>query len=343
MKILLFGDAHFCERSSIVTKYGQQYSVRLENQLRTFNWIKDQMYANGCELIIGLGDFFDKCQLSDTEITAAKELPLSTLPAYLLVGNHESSYASLEFSSTKLLESSSCKAIYVPSVMRIGSTEVCLLPYVTESDRRALADYFPKADGVKNRIILSHNDISGISYGPVTSTEGFGIKEIEENCDLFINAHIHNGQQISSKIYNIGNITGQNFSEDASKYSHNIIILDTETLNLKFIENPHAFNFYKIQIDCESDILSLDKLKNNAVVSIKCIDKYAEAVRERISANSNIIDTRLILIKTFEESEEQTVNISDLAVDQCVKFAQCCREKLDNTPILEAELAEILK
>lgn len=343
MKILLFGDAHFCERSSIVTKYGQRYSIRLENQLRTFNWIKDQMYANGCELIIGLGDFFDKCQLSDTEITAAKELPLSTLPAYLLVGNHESSYASLEFSSTKLLESPSCKAIYVPSVMRVGSTEVCFLPYVTESDRRALADYFPKAEGIKNRIILSHNDISGISYGPVTSAVGFSIKEIEENCDLFINAHIHNGQQISSKIYNIGNITGQNFSEDAFKYSHNIIILDTETLNLKFIENPYALNFYKVDILTEDDLNLLTAVKPNAVVSIKCKDFLVKQVRETIDTISNITESRIIITKDSAQLGTEDIDISSLCMDQREKFAECCRAKLDNNAILEMELAEILK
>ena len=63
----------------------------------------------------------------------------------------------------------------------------------------------------------------------------------------------------------------------------------------------------------------------------------------KAAQNSNIIDIRVIVIKTFEDSAEQAVDISDLAVDQGVKFAQCCREKLDNTPILEAELAEILK
>jgi hypothetical protein len=51
----------------------------------------------------------------------------------------------------------------------------------------------------------------------------------------------------------------------------------------------------------------------------------------------------MVLIKTFNETDEQEIDISDLEVDQCIKFAQCCREKLDNTPILEAELAEILK
>jgi hypothetical protein len=49
------------------------------------------------------------------------------------------------------------------------------------------------------------------------------------------------------------------------------------------------------------------------------------------------------MFKTFVEEDSTTVDISDLTVDQCVKFAECCREKLEASPILEAELAEILK
>ena len=46
MKILLFGDTHFCERSSIITKYGTKYSVRLENQLASLNWV-EQLFFSG--------------------------------------------------------------------------------------------------------------------------------------------------------------------------------------------------------------------------------------------------------------------------------------------------------
>ena len=46
MKILCFTDNHFCERSSIVTKYGTKYSLRLENQLASINWV-EQLAIDG--------------------------------------------------------------------------------------------------------------------------------------------------------------------------------------------------------------------------------------------------------------------------------------------------------
>lgn len=343
MRILLFGDAHCSKRSSIINKFGTRYPVRLENQIQTFNWIKEQALENKCNMVIGLGDLFDSSQLSDVEITAAKELPFADLPTYLIVGNHEASSQDLTFSSTKVLEDTGRKIISEPFSFYADNTEICLLPYITESERKPIADYFPNKTLHNKRIILSHNDIRGISYGPVLSATGFDIADIEANCDLYINAHIHNGQQITNKIYNIGNVTGQNFSEDAFKYSHNIIILDTETLQLTFIENPYAYNFYKIQVDTEQDLSLLDTLKPNAVVSVKCDSKLIEKVKQRITELKDIIlESRIILVKTFEELSEESLGL-DLSVDHLARFVECCKANIEFTSLLEEELSEVCK
>jgi DNA repair exonuclease SbcCD nuclease subunit len=340
MKILLFGDSHFCKRSSIINKFGTKYPVRLENQIQTFNWIKEQALKNNCEMVIGLGDLFDSSQLSDVEITAAKELPFAELPTYLIVGNHEASSQDLAFSSTKVLEAPNRKVISEPVSFFVDNTEICLLPYVVESDRKSLVDYFPAR--MYQRVILSHNDIKGISYGPVISATGFEVPDIEANCDLYINAHIHNGQQITDKIYNIGNITGQNFSEDASKYSHSIIILDTKDLSVTHIENPYAYNFYKLQIDNESDLVCLNNLKNHAVLSIKCEQSLVEAVKQKISTLDNVVESRLIITKKYTENSVAAEEI-DLSVDHLARFIEYCKATIENTTILEEEIAEVCK
>ena len=342
MKLLLFGDAHFCARSSIINKFGAKYSARLENQIQTFSWIKEQAIKNNCDLVIGLGDLFDASQLSDMEITAAKDLLFADLPTYLLVGNHESGSQNLAYSSTKVLEGPKCAIISEPVSIKLDCcTELCFLPYITECDRKAINEYFPDRALNSKRIILSHNDIKGISYGPVVSTFGFDITDIEASCDLYINAHIHNGQYITDKVLNIGNITGQNFSEDAFKYSHNIIILDTDTLRLTFIENPYAYNFYKIDINMEADLTVLEGLKTNAVVSVRCVQSLVEKVRQKIEETSNIIDSRVILVRQYDEVEEATE--LDFTVDHLARFIECCKATIENSALLEEELSEICK
>jgi DNA repair exonuclease SbcCD nuclease subunit len=342
MRILCFTDNHFCERSSIITKYGTKYSLRLENQIDSINWVESIAQEKNCGMIVCLGDFFDKPQLTDQEITALQDIKWAeNIPHYFLVGNHESEENDLQYSSTKVLESEYRVIIDKPFIYDLADIELAFLPYVVESNKQSLETYFPKTG--MPRILFSHNDILGLQLGPIVSKIGFSIEEIESNCEFCLNGHLHNGQAISQRVLNLGNLTGKDFGEDAFRYQHKIIIIDTDTFAFETIENPYAFNFYKIDILTEKDLQLLENVKSNAVVSIKCVDKYVEAAREKVALNSNIIETRLILIKTFEESDTQTVDISDLAVDQCVKFAECCREKLDNTPILETELAEILK
>ena len=97
-------------------------------------------------------------------------------------------------------------------MLSFDTFELCLLPYTVESDRRPIQSYFNQ-DTTKKQIILSHNDISGIQLGPVVSKTGFTVEEIESCCDIFINGHLHNGQAITSKLINLGNLTGKDFEK----------------------------------------------------------------------------------------------------------------------------------
>lgn len=342
MKILCFTDNHFCERASIVSRYGTKFSVRLENQIESINWVERLAVEKNCDLIVCLGDFFDKPHLTDQELTALQDIEWNNIPHYFLVGNHESEEINLQYNSTNALKNSNRLIIDSPSIYNFKDFELAFLPYITESDKKALVDYFGPLTETP-RILLSHNDLLGIQMGPVVSKSGFSPEEIEANCTCCLNGHLHNGVAVTPKILNLGNLTGKDFGEDANRYPHKVIIMDTDTFTFEFIENPYALNFYKLDILTEANLNVLDTIKPNAVVSIRCSDSLISKVREIVAENKNIIDSRLILIKTFIATDDQPIDISDLTVDQCVKFAECCREKLENTPILEAELAEILK
>lgn len=337
MKLLLFADLHMCPRASIINKWGTKYPSRLENCIESVNWLERKAEELGCDYIVSLGDFFDKPDLTSETITACNEIQWSDIMHYHLVGNHDASNSTLEFNSVNRLSASNHIIISEPCILPYSN--ICFLPYVTECDRKPLKDYFPEW---WPRIILSHNDISGIQMGPVVSKTGFSIEEIEAGCDLWINGHMHNGQAITPKVINLGNCTGKDFGEDALKHRHNIAILDTETLSLTYIENPYAYNFYKLQIDCESDILCLDQLKNNAVLSIKCEQSLVEAVKQKISTLDNVIESRIILVKKYEETSESTAEL-DLTVDHLARFIECCKTNIENSSLLDEELSEICK
>lgn len=344
MKLFILTDTHFCANSSIIRGHGDRYTMRLENCIQTQNWAERKAEELNCDYIIHLGDYFDRSSLTDQEITAAQDIEWSqTIPHIFLVGNHESGDNNLQYSSTKILQGPGREIIYEPESRDFDNVELCFLPYIVEYNRRPLEEYFGIKPN-KTRIILSHNDISGIQLGPIISKSGFSIEEIENNCDLFINGHLHNGQLISEVILNLGNITGKDFGENAAKHSHRAMVIDTDSGDASYIENPYAYNFYKLDIDTEEDLDNLDTLKNNAVLSLKVKEQLMTSVIDKLDTLSNIVDTRIVMVRDIISDNQTTEEVAlSLGVDHITKFTEYCKANLEITPVLEAELAEVCK
>lgn len=341
MKIAICGDVHMCKNSSIVNCNGERFSQRLENCVKSINWVEKTAEENKCDMIVYLGDFFDKPILDSETITAVQSIEWAEKPArVVVVGNHESTDIDLDCSTAHVLSDHMSVANKVCDDLSFDGAELIFLPYVTEANRKPLAEYLTFDNQHKRRIIFAHNDISGINYGPVVSQLGFTQEEILENCDMFIDGHLHNGQQIiKDRIITLGNITGQNFGEDARRYKHQMMILDTATLKYELIENPYAFNFYQFDVAEESDIASLSSVKSNSVISVKCKETLHARLKEAIATNNNVVASRVVLYR--DSTTATTEDISDLTVDHLEKFVQCCRAKINNDAILESELAEI--
>ena len=343
MKILLYSDNHWSQYSSIVRKRGKKYSLRLENQIQSINWVHYIAKQLNCNAIFCLGDFFDKSELNSEEITALREVNwLSRMPYYFIVGNHEMGSHNHQFSSMKLFNLlEKYTVIDIPKEINICDdlVEIYVLPYITEDDRKSLKEYIPpKTD--KKRIILSHNDLKGIQInGAFVSKTGFDIEEIESLCDLFINGHLHNGYQVSKKIINIGNLTGQNFSENADKYPHVIFVLDTETLRVDVYENPCALNFYKLEID-ENNLDVIDNLKTNSIVTIKCSDSLYDIVKTKVLSNENILESRII-INRVQNAYSNITEDNLISLDHLQEFRNYILETLGRNEIIEAELSEV--
>ena len=341
MKYLIFTDNHFCEKKSLVSRYGSKYSIKLENQLASLNWLEQLALDEKCDGVICAGDFFDKAQLTDQELTAIQDIKWNGLIHYFLVGNHESEENNLQYSSTKALEGKNRFIIATPTVIDLGNSELAFLPYVIESDRKPLDEVFEPMK--KPRLLISHNDIQGLSYGPIITKTGFTISDIESNSSLCINGHLHNGQEITKKLINLGNLSGLDFGENADVYPHRVMIIDTDTLSYKYIENPYAFNFYKLEILDKENLKKLTKLKQNAVISVKCLDSLMTEAKELIENNKGIVESRIITVKPVLKDGETEYDLSDLTMDHLARFYEICKEKIENTEVLEQELAEVLK
>lgn len=350
MKILLWADNHYCQYSSILRTRGDKYSIRLENQIESLNWLNKLALEKNCDSMICLGDFFDKESLNSEELTALNDIEWNGLSKVFIVGNHEMGRNDLSISSSHVLNLIPHVAI-MNSVQEfmLGNTRVVFLPYILESDRKPLSEYVKKSN--YTTLILSHNDVAGIQMGQIVSKDGFSLDEIDSSCDLFINGHIHNGKKITDKIINLGNLTGQNFSEDAFVYDHNIMILDTDTLRYELIKNPYALNFYKIDFTENSSIYYINeispKIGNNAVVTIKCNEKdfnyincrFGKGHSDVIPKHSGVLESRIMIQHT---STENVQNIEEFSVDHYNEFQKFILSTMGNSEIVLKELEEIL-
>jgi DNA repair exonuclease SbcCD nuclease subunit len=348
-KILFYTDPHWSQYSSIVRKRGIKYSQRLENLIDSLNWAENLSKQLGCDMVICLGDFFDSAVLNSEEITALQDITWNmAVPHYFLVGNHESSVSSLEYSSTKALERKGFSVIDKPQRLVLDEkSSLYFLPYTLEENRKTVKEYVTEMSiGIPtvHNIVLSHNDIIGIRYGMFESKEGFNLKDIEENSTLYLNGHLHNSTFLNSKdtILNLGNLTGQNFSEDAYRYRHYAATLDTDTLALYFHENPHAFNFYHVDIKENADFKKLSLLKTNAVVTFRCKDELMDQLRSVINIVPNIVEHKIVAYREEVVANKAYMDEISLSnMDYLQKFSEFIVQTIGDSEVIKEELTHI--
>lgn len=342
MRILVYADNHFCQYSSIIRSRGTKYSTRLENQIKSINWLEALSKEKDCDKIVSLGDFFDSPTLNAEEVTALRDIKWNNeLEHIFIVGNHETNTRDISYNVLNLLGLASYSIIDKPTSVSDGTYTYCFLPYIYNSERlKFLKEYFP--DGEKN-IIFSHNDIAGIQYGSYKSEEGFRLIDISLSCKLFLNGHIHNmsGLDADNKIFNVGNLTGLNFSENAFMYAHGVWILDTCNETLEFIDNPYAFNFYKLDFTDKIKV-DFDTLKDNAVLSIKVSEHNLEEVKALLDKYSNKIVTSRILVDRNKNSDYNT-NVKLEQVNYLEQFNEYMKRQIGTSKMVLEELNEVTR
>ena len=328
MKFAVIGDVHWSTYSSIVRGRGKKYSKRLENLIDTINWCESEAEKRKVDAVVYLGDFFDKAELTSEEITALKEINWCVIPHTFLVGNHEIGLHDNSFSTCELFGLLQSGIVNKPQSRKaMDGTVVGFLPYMLESDRIPLSEAFSE----RCDVIFSHNDLI-CQYGMYKSTVGYDPADIEKVCGLFINGHIHNYNEMGN-IINLGNITGQNFSEDGAIYPHHMMFLDTVEKSVEFVENPHALYFYKVDFD-GADYEPFD---SHSVVTVKCSLENVEKAKALVA---NALASRIVITRDEAVSD---VSITELqTVDHLQKFAEFVHQTVGTSEAVDEELKRVL-
>lgn len=334
MKILIYTDPHVCGSLSIVKGRGSKYTYRLENMIKTFQFINQTAKDHNVDKIICLGDLAENNVLTAEEISALSECNLSNHA--FVVGNHDMSTS--EYNICNIYK----EVYHEVGALPFYDCNILLLPYSHEiHDLRTLTRNF---DRRLPTIILSHNDVKGVNYGNIASKVGYEVADILDSCNLFINGHIHVGRWVvTDRILNLGTVAGMNFNCLGAQWNPSLVILDTSTLKLTFIENPHSYLFHKIDVAPEKIMDALNRLDSSRenVVQIRIPLQLVEVVSKLLD-EKNIKFRRIITYDYNNYSYAKQEQISEFTRSESVfdslrKFitTNCDDEKYDKQRLLE--------
>lgn len=296
MKLGLYADPHFSQSSSIIVGRKGEFTGRLDNLIKSFTWMNQFFKYQGVDEVVCLGDLTDKPVLTAEEITAMSKCGINE--HYLLVGNHCRSDKDGKINSLSIYK----HVVSDPGFVFDG---VYFLPY--NHDLIDLSGITPRP-----RVILSHNDLRGYDLGGHILKDGYEIENIVNNCDLFINGHLHNGGWVvKDRIVNLGNLSGVNFSSCGGQWEPSVAILDTETLEFTLYENPEAYRFKKVECKTLPKLKSyLDSLKNDYngyyVLQVKVPDTISEKARKLVSQCDRVEASRIITYSTVSPKERSS-------------------------------------
>ena len=332
-KILLTADQHIHPHSGSLTK--------LNDSLAAFEWVFKVAEEKGITRVLSLGDLFHDRQKIHTlayqrayEILAqAEERGIRT---YLLLGNHDmylrESYA---INSLKPLESVA-QLITEPATVEIEGLDIDMVPYV-EDARSQLPSMFPVKN--RSRVMCGHlavaggimNRIWGTQYSHEVSDElseqAPTPKEVDPGCfegyeKVFL-GHFHSRQCLKDdeRINYIGSPLQINFGD--AQDPRGISILDTDTLDLEFIENTFSPRYFILPHDSD--------LK----------DEQLRGAHVRIVAPSDLGGSDLIELKQ-KFAESSGAHSVEILTSRSTK-TQAVEEALGESIVFTEDRAELLE
>lgn len=217
MKIGIWADAHVTKKVRDLTPKFREMAIQ------GFREMYDTFKKNGVAFAANLGDLLDKPSISPEDVQVIDTLESIfgdyDFPTYHLLGNHEGiQEGGMSILNILNLEGTVCEP---------ASIDGCIfLPYDAP-----LKEY-------KNKIVFTHHDIYPEN---LSQLKGVDISPLASAKHVY-NGHVHQYSDPSSNITNVGSLFSLGFGDNLIPCYH---ILDTDTMELKFYENPYSFLFRK--------------------------------------------------------------------------------------------------
>ncbi|AMM44934.1 putative exonuclease [Bacillus phage SP-15] len=290
MLIGYYTDPHWTMASSILKATSGKLGPRLESMIESYRWMYDRL-GKDVDAIVDGGDLTDNAFLRAEEISAmSTALSFNKgIPEYHLLGNHEKLTESSEYHSLSMLGLlPHIKIIDKPQRMDINP-DVSFLPYSHNPDLSTIRE-------LSGKVLFSHVTVLGSLLTSVfRASHGVDAQFLDDCFDLVLNGHIHSSQWVSKKVLNFGVMTGVSFGDNYQLHYPSIGILDTDTMKVEVIENPHAIRFKKFECDTIAGLSTyLNGLKpGNYALQVKVPFELRDEARRIVNSDPKVVSSRV--------------------------------------------------
>ena len=310
MKIAILTDTHFGARND--SQHFDSYFRKFYDEV-FFPYIA----KHNIKTVFHLGDVFDRRKyINFATLRSCKNYffdPLEQHGAdmYVIPGNHDTYYKNTnEVNSPDLLlrEYPNVHIIEHCKEIQFGGKEFSFIPWICPDNQAETMDFLKRHKGV----CLAHLELMGFDMFRGVANEAGMDRELFKHYDMVLTGHFHH-RSTDDNIYYLGSPYEMIWTdyEDVRGFH----ILDTETLELTFIQNPNRI-FHKIYYDDRQPTVDASNYK-------KCCVKVIVVHKNDYQKFDKLIDAlyineviELTIHEDFTEFEsealnEEAVNIED--------------------------------
>ena len=313
MKIAIINDTHFGARGDSQIFF--DYFMRFFDDV-FFPYLEE----HNIDTIIHAGDLMDRRKfinfniLNQVRTRFMDKLKSKNIKMHCIVGNHDVYYRNTnEINSIRELFSNDLTLYEKPEVVNFDGLDIALLPWVNKTNKDQCVEFIKTASAP---ILIGHLELNGYQVMRGVDFQGGMDKDPFDRYEKVLSGHFHCRQE-KENVYYMGTQYQITFSDLHEKKGFHV--LDTESRDIEFIENPHMM-FYCLTYNDSSGPLDLDSLNfsnmKNAFVKIYIehkkhpysFDRYMDKLYEAGVSKITTVDDA-------NNSSWQQEEIVDLAQD----------------------------
>lgn len=323
MKVAILTDTHFGARND--SQHFDAFFRKFYDEV-FFPFLDESQIKT----VLHLGDVFDRRKyINFNTLRSCKEyffeeLKKRDIDMKVIPGNHDTYYKNTnEVNSLDLLlrEYPNIEIIEDPIITKLGGREVTFIPWMCADNYDACL----KVIETPTDICFGHFEIEGFDMFRGAKNDGGMDRKILKHYSMVLTGHFHH-RSTDDNVYYLGSPYGFTWSDYDDKRGFHI--LDTDTLELTFIENPFEI-FHKIYYDdrektidasqfaksCvkvivvhKNDYQKFDKLLDalyiNEVIELTIHEDFSEFESDALDGDAVNIEDTMTLLSEYVDSVE---------------------------------------